>query len=533
MEGEDEGQALTEEYGYEFEYSKDRKKQGTFRATCTRFLTLIFSLVMLALCAVALLFYQELPVGHYQDLDSVTMLYDHRKAHGGINAEHDNFRKESWKREVDVSSFLDDVERVSEHIPVALYCGGTASLCEVEFEVPCLSDLTAVNMTHSKGTNDNIEVGINLFSTCNDFNTLSWQDKAGRLRVLYHALTGTYVTIKLDADQTERDSWDQWTCDGVNFAQMQTVSTACTRKIDLCVPTTQALTSMKTSPSALDFFRLAKSNACAKGPNIEVYYKSRSVSTLDLASRDHGWISAMEVEAFFNQSFAQIFGEGTTEPYGRASISSMLLVEGKGMDFNFITKSAGDMKTAKYVGDIASQVSIASVPASCPNTGHDIFYGVGSVDVQLEVFNSSEVAMVTVSVGSSVKYVPQYEVTADSDWTTLDTKRISSMDIRVTRSAVSNVWGISELTGKYESADLTDTNIKLQVELHDVSEPQELYLPILEMEYYTMTALAIAAVAGIIVFILPFILYHEYKQGLLANGLPLPFFRYTTQFRGW
>ena len=190
-------------------------------------------------------------MGHYQDVDSITMLYDHRKAATGIEAEHDSFRKVSWKRfDVDVSSFSDDVLKVSEHIPVALYCGGTASLCEVEFEVQCLSDLTAVNLTHSKvAPNDKIEGKVTTFTTCGDFNLLSWREKAPRLRVMYHALTGTYVTLGLEADSAQVNAWNSWLC--TNWNNLQNLATPCTRKIDLCVPTTQALTSMKNSASNL------------------------------------------------------------------------------------------------------------------------------------------------------------------------------------------------------------------------------------------------------------------------------------------
>ena len=259
-------------------------------------------------------------------------------------------------------------------------------------------------------------------------------------------------------------------------------------------------------------------------------------STLDIGDRDYGWVTSEEIEAFFNQSFSQIFGSSVTEPYGRLSITSILRVGGKEVALDFITKSAGDMSTAEYVGAMAAAVSIVAVPGSCPNTGHEIFYGVGTIDLQLEAYNSSEVAMVAVSVGDdSVKYVPYYEVTADSDWTSYSIKRISALEIKVGKSAVSNAWRVVELRGTYDSpySPGGGSSIEVQVELRHVSEPQELFLPKLEMEYYTLAALALAAISGIILVILPYILYHEYKQGLLANGLPLPFFRYTTQFRGW
>lgn len=42
-------------------FEHGRRKHGTFKATCTRFLSLIFTLVFLGICAAALLFYQVLP----------------------------------------------------------------------------------------------------------------------------------------------------------------------------------------------------------------------------------------------------------------------------------------------------------------------------------------------------------------------------------------------------------------------------------------------------------------------------------------
>ena len=266
-----------------------------------------------------------------------------------------------------------------------------------------------------------------------------------------------------------------------------------------------------------------------------MHHKLGTISTLNLADRDYGWVFVEEVESFFSESFSQAFGQGVTEPYSRTSISSMLLVGGRTVSFSFATKSGGNMKTEKYIGALAAQVSIEAVSGTCPDTGHNIFYGSGSVDVLIGAFNLSAVSMIPVSIGESIKYLPQYEVTADNDWTSLSVRRISGIEIKVAKSSISqqHTWRVVEVVGKYDGVTLSEETVEVQIELHDVSEPIALQLPMLEMEYYTLAALALAFVAGVIFLFLPFILYHEYKETLVANGLPLPFFRYTTQFRGW
>lgn len=243
-EGGEVAYATKEDNYYEYP-SRARKGGSTFKATCTRFLTLIATLVMLALCAVSLLFYQTLPVGQYQDLDSVSMLYDHRKAAKGIDTQHNKFRTEVWERDVVVSSLQDEVYEVSQYIPVALYCE-SPSLCLVDFEVQCLSNLRAVNVTHSlTSSQDRLVKSMQFYSSCSEFNALSWQEKAARIQVLYHGINGVYPTL----DSSQETTWNQWVC--VNWNQLQTVTTPCTRKIDLCAPTSASLSSIKSSPSVL------------------------------------------------------------------------------------------------------------------------------------------------------------------------------------------------------------------------------------------------------------------------------------------
>lgn len=522
----------------EVEYASARPRYGTIRTTCTGFLTLIFTLVFLAMCAAALLMYQELPIGHYQDLDSVTMLYDHRKASRGIDAGHESFRTESWERDVVVTSFEKDVRQVSRYLPVALYCGGTPSLCEVDVDVECLSDLSAVNRTHSlNGAGDDLVASVALFATCGDFNALAWQERAGRIRVLYFAMNGVYPEdAGLDLE-TEQPFWVSWVCTNWNSlpAQLAAKDLACARTFDMCEPTSEAITAIRSAPSSLDFFRLANSSACSSGPSIQVYHNYDPIATLNLAERGLGWVSTAEVNTFLSESFAKIFGQGVAESYGRTSIASALLVGGQSVAFSFATEVGGNMKTANFVGMLASQIAIEAVPGTCPDTSHDIFHGTGTARLEIAAFDSSSVALVPVTMVAGTKYVSQYQVEDDGDFASLVVRRLSGLRVVVGKTSVpgSHAWRVVEATGVYGSADLSAQTVDVRVELRDVSEPQRVAVPQLEMEYYTMAFLALALIAGIIFFFLPFMMYHEYKQTLVKNGLPLPFFRYTTQFRGW
>ena len=223
--------------------------------------------------------------------------------------------------------------------------------------------------------------------------------------------------------------------------------------------------------------------------------------------------------------------------------NGVVTLAGKQVDFEFVTDDEGEMKTAKYVGELASQVAVEAPPATCPDTSRSATHGVGTISFDAPAFNTSsaygKAGMVTVTVGAESAGVPLYRVrpagSEGDDWAAVTASRLTEVVVRVARSAVEGrtLWRIAEVDSAHASASTEAEVASLRVELRDSSEPAMARFPALEREWYAMAALACAAVVGLVVSFLPIILYREYILTLKQNGLPLPFFRYTTQFRGW
>ncbi len=294
-----------------------------------------------------------------------------------------------------------------------------------------------------------------------------------------------------------------------------------------------------------DFFRLANSSTCGS-LDLSIYSQSQVVASLSLSGRDHGWVSPSEVQALFSGAFAAVFGKGVAEmeaePYGRASLGELLRVGGKAVALTYATTSGGSMQTGSFVGALASMVAIEAVPGSCPDTAYAAFHGQGTVGLTIAAYNATDegrsVREVAVSLGGEeAHHLPEYELAGDKDWAVLSAKRLAGIRVTVAKSALrlDPTWFMVDVSARYEAFAPTtvDQTVSVGVELRDVSEPGPARVPALGEEYYTLAFLAFAAVAGILLVLLPVILYREFIQGLRRHGLPLPFFRYTTQFRGW
>lgn len=512
-------------------------RPNLFTAQCKRYKTSFGALVLLALCSVSFMFYQEIPVGHYQDLDSVSMLYDYRRSSPGIAMQHEEFKRDCWSRDVAESDFGRDVATVSYHIAVARYCGGSPALCQGTFQVKCLSTLDAVNATHSLSAGGELVEGVALLADCAAFNALPLEDRVGRLTDLHLALEG-YDPFS-EPEPPTMAQWDQWACN--NWAAIQNVESTCRRAIDLCQYVDAAIEAIALEEAALNFFRVARSASCDAGPLIEVYQDGSSVDTWNLTDRLHGWVSEEEVRTFFAASLEARYGADVQEPYARRSIEDQLVVAGQGVSLAFVTQSSGALDPASYAG-----MTLFSFPA-CTNTAYSALSGAGTIDVSVDGFSWDRTTMLDVTLGGASYFVPVYRADTDFETNATTVKRLTSLSITVVKSDVledgDQRWLLSEVAGGYAamwSGDVAAAEeqvgadaISLAVILGDLSAPYPLHLPALVLEYYTFVALAVGAVAFIILALLPVVLYNEYKKALVEAGLPLPFFKYTTQFRGW